>query len=145
MKRLVSLILALVLVASLVPTALAASTPPYSMQYLNTISGSRYARYIDLDDITTKEYSRTQRTLEVYDVLELWLANGCSWSATVEPFRQAFLNAGFNEDISLDENNQNQYWYGKNSNVFIILGEKASQAILGESGIIYIEHMNDSY
>lgn len=140
MKRLVSLFLSLVMIALLIPAAFAASAPPYSVQYLNNISGSRYAKYIDLDDITTKEYSRTQRTLEVYDVLELWLANGCSWSSTVEPFRQAFLNAGFKESISLDENNQNQYWYGKNSDVFIILGEKASQAILDESGIIYIEH-----
>ena len=140
MKRLTSMLLSFVLILAFVPAAFAASTPPYSAQYLNNISGSRYAKYIDLDDITTKEYSRTQRTLEVYDVLELWLTNGCSWSTTVEPFRQAFLNAGFNESISLDENNQNQYWYGKSSDVFIILGEKASQAILNESGIIYIEH-----
>ena len=46
-KRIISLLLALAMAVSLVPAALAApgETPPYSLQYLDGIEGSKYCDY----------------------------------------------------------------------------------------------------
>lgn len=140
MKRLTALLLSLTLLFALVPAARAAGSPPYSLQYLQNVTGSRYVSYTGLEEVHTEDYSRTQRTLEAYDALELFLAKGGSWSAIIEPFRNAFQNAGFRETTSLDSNGQNMYWFGLNEDVFIILGEKTSHDILNESGLVFIEH-----
>lgn len=140
MKRLTALLLSLTLLFALVPAARAAGSPPYSLQYLQNINGTRYVSYTGLEDVHTEEYSLTQRTLEAYDALELFLISSGSWSAIVEPFRRAFQNAGFSEDMLLDSNNQITYWYGLDEDLFIIRGEKSSHDMFNESGFVFIEH-----
>ena len=144
-KKVLALLLSLVIMVTLVPTVFAASASPYSLQYLKNIDGAKYWDFVALDDIVTSEYVAFQRTREYYDVLELWMLHDTSWSETVMPFRKAFQAAGFEETVQQDANNQDEYWYTRKSKgfaeIFIILGEKASQAILNESAIVYIDHM----
>lgn len=140
-KRMMSCILSLALVFSLIPTSFAANgTPPYSLPYLEDISEAEYIKYFTLNDVAGDSYTMEQRTWEMYDVLEYQLLNNLSWAETVEPFRDAFQSAGFNESIYLDSTGEEQYWYVLGNDVFIILGKTQSQSILNEGGLVYIEH-----
>lgn len=140
-KRLLSCLLFIALTVSLLPTALAADdAPPYSLPYLEDTAGAEYIKYITLDDVTEDGYTREQRTLEMYDILEYQLLNNLSWAESVEPFRNAFQDAGYSESINLDSNGEEQYWYVLDNDVFIILGKTQSQSILNEGGLVYIEH-----
>lgn len=140
-KRIISCILSLVLVFSLIPAAFATGdTPPYSLPYLADIVGAKYIKYSTLDDVAGDGYTREQRTLEMYDVFEYQLLNNLSWAETVEPFRNAFQDAGYSESIYLDSNGEEQYWYVSGNDIFIILGQTQSQSILNEGGLVYIEH-----
>lgn len=146
-KRLCSCLLVLALLLSMVPSAFAASgSAPYSVPIVGNIAGTKYLKYADLDDtVFSNDISLTQRTLEVYSAFDLYLTNKGDWAATVKPFRDAFKAAGYQEDAQLDSNGQEKYWFGRSDDgvvfdVFIILGEKASQSIMNESGMVYIEH-----
>lgn len=112
-KRWLSCILALALVFTMVPSAFAASGgAPYSSSILNHISGASYVRCMDLDSVVTGDIARTQRTLEVYDALGLYLSSQTNWSEMVRPFREAFKSAGYSEASNLDSNGQEEYWFG---------------------------------
>ena len=146
-KRLCSCLLVFALLLSMVPSAFAASgSAPYSVPIVGNIAGTKYLKYADLDDtVFSNDISLTQRTLEVYSAFDLYLTNKGDWAATVKPFRDAFKAAGYQEDAQLDSNGQEKYWFGRSDDgvvfdVFIILGEKASQSIMNESGVVYIEH-----
>lgn len=145
MKRLISLFLSIALIVTFVPTAFAASAPPYSLIYLNGIAGVQYRRYQALENLVYDDFTVSQRTVEMYDAINLWLIQNASWSATVQPFRNAFIVAGFEESIDLDNYGQEEYSYIKKINansydVFIIRGEKASHAVLNEGALIFISH-----
>lgn len=142
-KRIISMLLVLGMVMALLPSmALAANTnAPYSLQYLETIENADYVRYTETDDTDLEDGVRgTDGTLEIYDVLLLYLSADGDWSKIIQPFRDAFQKAGFEETVSKDGNGQNQYLYLLDDQLFLLLGEKASQAIMNESGIVYVQH-----
>ena len=144
MKRVTSFLIAMVLSISIaLPAYAVTDSPPYSLKYLQNIDGVKYVRYNSLDESD----GLSDVTVEVYDVIELWMRNNGSWDATVRPFRDAFKNAGFEEGISPDTDefdNQPQYTFTKTdsgqSELFLIYSEKRAQSILNESAIVYIHH-----
>ena len=144
MKRAFSLLLALVMLLLLAPTTIAANDKaPYSLQYLKDIEGVQYVKYTELDE--SDHLKNT--TIEVYDVIDLWMKSNSSWASIVRPFRDAFKNAGFTETIAEDTDefdNQPQYMFQRKEGAFIegfvIYSEKRSHSILNESAIVYIHH-----
>ena len=144
MKRDTSLLMALVLLISMaIPAYATSDSPPYSLKYLQNIDGIKYVRYESIEDSD----GLSDVTVEVYDVINLWMQNNGSWDATVRPFRDAFKTAGFEESVSSDTNefdNQQQYTFTKTdsgqSELFLIYSEKRAQSILNESAIVYIHH-----
>ncbi len=141
-KRFASLFLALVMALSMVPPAFAASgNPPYSLPYLKDIQGAEYVRTITYDDYVSDGDTFTQYTVDIYDVLVSYLSNNGDWSKIIAPFRAAFQAAGYRESVELDEYNQEEYAYVLGGDGFFIMGEKASQAVMNESGIVYVAHL----
>lgn len=131
---------------ALLPAALAApgETPPYSLKYLDGIEGVKYAKYLEVEDWTLDSGSpATQCTVEIYDAFFLGLSVGGDWQAIIAPFRQRFVEAGFTETEQANSSyNEPTYFYTSSSgNFFRIYGEKESQAIMNESGIVYIDHV----
>lgn len=92
MKRIISAILILVFALSFSTSVFAADgQAPYSLKYLKNIEGVEYKQYRQLDDSISEKYIVSQKTLEMYDAIDLWIKQGTSWSATVQLFRDAFL------------------------------------------------------
>jgi len=147
MKKSVSLLLVLILTMLSVNIVMAKNyenTPPYSVSYLQDIDGAEYVKHQTMDDKDMDDGKMIQRSLEMYDVLSLYLKNS-DWDSIIKPFRDALGAAGFNEKTNTLKNGDIQYIYSKDINVtdsevFIILGEKESKAIINESGLVYIEH-----
>lgn len=147
MKKIISLLLVLILTMSAVNIVMAKNyenTPPYSVSYLQDIDGAEYVKHQTMDDKDMDDGKMIQRSLEMYDVLSLYLKNS-DWDSIIKPFRDALGAAGFNEKTNTLKNGDIQYIYSKDINVtdsevFIILGEKESKAIINESGLVYIEH-----
>lgn len=145
-KRIISLLLAFVMAVSLPSAALAApgETPPYSLKYLDGIEGAEYKNYSSSEDAATEDgVAVTQMTLELYDVLPRYLTYNGNWAQIIAPFRQRFVDAGFAESESSDNTySEPKYYYVDGSgDGFVIYGEKESQAILNESGIVYVAHL----
>lgn len=138
--RVLSALLALCIAFTLLPPALAApgDTPPYSLEYLDGIEGSEYIKYVD-----GEEDDATQVTLEIYDVLYRSLQCEGNWIQIIAPFRQRFTDAGFAEaELTNDTYQEPTYYYlGEAGDLFIILGEKESQAVMNESAIVYVRHL----
>ena len=144
MKRAVSFLIAMILSISIaLPAYAATDSPPYSLKYLQNIDGVKYVRYNSLNESD----GLSDVTVEIYDVIDLWIRNNASWDATVRPFRDAFKNAGFEESIRPDTDeydNQPQYTFIKaeagQADAFLIYSEKRAHAILNEGAIVYIHH-----
>ena len=145
-KRVSALVLTLLMLIGLFPcTIYAATDAPYSLQYLKDIPNAEYKKYEELDD----DDGVTNSTIEVYDILWMMLDKTAmkttlSWDECILRFRDAFINAGF-EEIELendsgDNKGDKEYFYTLDMEHFIILGEKRSQKILNESGIVYVLH-----
>lgn len=137
-------LLALVMLLALLPTAALAADngPPYSLKYLDGIEGAEYLKYWEFDDyVASTGEVVTQYAIDIYDALYLCLEVYGDWSKMVAPFRQRFKDAGFTEEIRLDDNNDEQYGYTDGSGaLFLILGKTKSQAVINDSGMVYVVH-----
>lgn len=122
MKKTISLILALVLLFGLTPTAFAANNsgtmePPFSKQYLENINGITYLSYVDLEDSTSDDgtLAFTHYTMEGYDVTALLQNSGGSWDKVINEFRNAFKNAGLREVEHKGDDGEIQYMYSSSN------------------------------
>lgn len=149
-KRIISLLLAFVMVISLAPAALAApgEEAPYSLKYLEGIEGTKYMQYMAGDDYTNSSGALvTQYTGEFYDVVDLWNSVKGDWDKIVAPFRQKFKDAGFQETSLTDDNNEAIYIYQDGSgDRFIIDGKTDAQSYLSQGAAVLVEHLySESY
>ena len=143
MKRTVSILLALSMLLACMPLTLAADKAPYSLEYLENIDGAEYIIYTDYPDEDHTTYTLTQRTLEAYDANELAASVEYDWEKIIEPFIEAFKEAGFRESLSFVPDSETlvyRYVYRLENEIFTIYAEAESELILERKGVVFILH-----
>ena len=112
--------------------------------YLSGIYGLSYLDYFTLEDYIYSDLAVTNRRVEIYDAFELCSMYHNDWEKMILPIRNAFKKIGGIESSGIDGYGDREYYYMVDENSysykgFKLLGKTASQKIINESGIIYIE------
>ena len=134
MKRIVSIALALLLVLSCAPAALAARAP-YSQAYLFNLSEIEFLSYETLADLETAEYTGVDHTLEYYDCTEL-LDDYGKWDEMLKTIRAVFRDYGWTETAQKDES----WYFEKDKEVLIIWNKDDAFTATHRNGFVVIEH-----
>lgn len=147
--KILSALLALVMVLALLPAAALAanSEPPYSLPYLKGIENNGYTTTWTYDDeVMDDGVIRTQTTLEIYNDFVGYIENDGDWSKFIARYQKAFRDAGFQE-YALDSGAYS-YAQDRDENVvefFIIWDKERSLSIINESCTIVIQHFVATY
>lgn len=145
-KKVFSMILSLCMLLTIFSGTLtvSADNDVTAKNYLSGIYGLSYFNYVTLEDQISPDLAVTNRRIEIYDASELCSMYHNDWEKMILPIRNAFKKIGGIESSGIDGYGDREYYYMVDENSysykgFRLLGKTASQKIINESGIIYIE------